>query len=349
MSESVLQVTGLSHAYAGKAVLSEVSLTVESGHLTAVLGSSGVGKTTLMRAIAGFVTPDAGEITLHGKAMVSGGRELVSAEARGVGMVFQDHALFPFMTTAENVAFGLDSWTADARHARVNELLSLVGLEDKADASPGTLSGGQRQRVALARALAPRPNILLLDEPFASLDAELRRDLADELRALLQREQVAALLVTHDHRAALAWSDQMVILGADIKEGPGRVHQHDSPEQLYRRPATETVARLTGEVITLEADARGATATHALGEVTLMAPHQGAVRLMLRPEQLRFHDDPQGDARVTRRAFEGALVRLSVESPVGTFSIEVSAHDAPELDTRGRVSINDAVWALPVP
>ena len=192
MAEPTLQITGLSHSYGPRAVLDDVSMSVAAGELCAVLGASGVGKTTLLRAVAGFVTPQAGTIALAGRTIVSDGQEQAPAESRGVGMVFQDHALFPFMSLADNVGFGLHGWEAEARDARVSELLLMVGLGDRAQALPETLSGGQRQRVALARSLAPKPGILLLDEPFASLDAALRRALADELRELLRREGVAA-------------------------------------------------------------------------------------------------------------------------------------------------------------
>ena len=184
MHSPLLHVASLTHTYGAHTVLTGIDLAVGQGSLTAVLGSSGVGKSTLLRAIAGFVTPQAGTITLRGEPMVIDGREVTPAERRGVGMVFQDHALFPHMTAAENIAFGLDGWTKEKADARCAEMLELVGLLDRADALPEVLSGGQRQRIALARALAPQPTILLLDEPFASLDAELRRDLADELRTI---------------------------------------------------------------------------------------------------------------------------------------------------------------------
>jgi len=279
--------------------------------------------------------------------MVIDGREVTPAERRGVGMVFQDHALFPHMTAAENIAFGLDGWTKGSADTRCAEMLELIGLKDRADALPEVLSGGQRQRVALARALAPQPTILLLDEPFASLDAELRRDLADELRTILQREKVAALLVTHDHRAALAWCDKVAIIGADSPDNPGRLHQHDTPERVYQRPSTEVAARLTGEALFLPATAEGETATSALGMTPLIEPHEGLCRLMVRPEQLQFTPSDDGEATVTGRRFEGATVRLQVDSAAGQVNLETTALRAPAVGTRGAVSISVKAWALP--
>ena len=347
MASPLLHVASLGHAYGAHPVLSGIDLTVDPSTLTAVLGSSGVGKSTLLRAIAGFVTPQSGTITLRGEPIVIDGREVTPAERRGVGMVFQDHALFPHMTASENIAFGLDAWSKAEAEARCTEMLTLVGLADRADALPEVLSGGQRQRIALARALAPRPSLLLLDEPFASLDAELRRDLADELRAILQREQVAALLVTHDHRAALAWCDLVAIIGAETSNSPGELHQHDAPEVVYRRPQTEIAARLTGEALFVDATAEGEVATSALGVTPLLEPRQGPCRLVVRPEHLEFAPDPEGTAHILGRRFEGANVRLQVESPAGRMSLEAAAANAPQSGTQGTVSVNVKAWALP--
>ena len=346
MPSPLLHVASLSHAYGDRAVLSEVTLTVAPGELTAVLGSSGVGKSTLLRAVAGFVTPDRGTITLRGEPMLIDGREVTPAERRGVGMVFQDHALFPHMSAGENIAFGLDAWSPEERAARVKELLEVVGLSERGGALPGTLSGGQRQRIALARALAPKPDLLLLDEPFASLDTELRRDLADELRGILAREGVSALLVTHDHRAALAWCDQVAIMGAEGPEGPGRVHQQDRPEVVYGRPTTETAAKLTGEAILLDAHAQGTRATNALGAMELVEAREGSVRLVIRPEQLRFSEEDAGQTRVVARRFEGAFVTTELESPVGRLRIETPAQKAPAVGARGVVTTISPIWAL---
>jgi iron(III) transport system ATP-binding protein len=349
MRSPLLHVASLTHAYGATTVLADIDLAVGAGSLTAVLGSSGVGKSTLLRAIAGFVTPQRGTITLRGEPMVIDGREITPAERRGVGMVFQDHALFPHMTAAENIAFGLNTWSTDDARARCAEMLELVGLTDRSGALPEVLSGGQRQRIALARALAPRPTILLLDEPFASLDAELRRGLTDELRTILHREQVAALLVTHDHRAALAWCDQVAIIGADAADAPGRLHQHDTPEGVYQRPSSDLAARLTGEARFLDANAHGEVATSALGETPLVKPREGSCRLMVRPEQLQFTANAEGDASVIDRRFEGATVRLQVDSPAGRLSLDTAPQGAPELGSQGTVSIKDKAWALPSP
>ena len=327
-------------------MLQSIDLVLPPERLTAILGSSGVGKSTLLRAIAGFITPHQGTITLQGDPLVIDGREVKAAEERGVGMVFQDHALFPHMSAADNIAFGLHDWEASEAKARVDEMLSLVGLSGRADALPEALSGGQRQRIALARALAPKPKLLCLDEPFASLDAELRRDLADELRAILRRESVGALLVTHDYRAALAWCDTIAVIGSDGAEGPGRIHQHGTPEEVYRAPKSELVARLTGDAIVLDAEAQGEEAACALGQVKLMQPAHGPVRLIIRPEELTFHPDPEGDFRIESRRFEGARVRLVVRGPSDKLDVEVAHTDAPEVGVKGRITLLSDAWAL---
>ena len=335
MPSPLLHLAQVSHAYGPHPVLLDITLSLEAQSLTAILGSSGVGKSTLLRAIAGFITPDRGTITLGGAPMVVDGREVTPAEKRGVGMVFQDHALFPHMSARENIAFGLYGKPEAEIEARADEMLALVGLSERGDALPQALSGGQRQRVALARALAPRPTLLLLDEPFASLDTELRRGLADELRRILQKESVAALLVTHDHRAALSWCDRVAIIGPREEGGPGCLHQHDAPERVYHQPASELAARLTGEVLVLDAEAKGALAQSAIGELSLARPAEGAVTLMVRPETLRFRPQEGGSVQVRARHFEGAVVRVLLDTPIGEIGLPCAEAEPPQVGATG--------------
>ena len=210
-----------------------MSLNLERGEIGCVLGPSGCGKTTVLRAIAGFVAPSAGQIRLNG-VQVAGPDHIVAPEQRGVGVVFQDYALFPHLTVAENVAFGLRHWTKIERAERVAELLALVGLADAGKRGTQGLSGGQQQRVALARALAPRPRLLLMDEPFSNLDPDLRERLAIEVREILQADCTTALLVTHDQLEAFAMADTIGVMHA------GRIEQWDAPWMLYHRPASIT-------------------------------------------------------------------------------------------------------------
>ncbi len=237
---NVLRLDSVAHHYGSTPVLDQVSLTVDDGELVSVLGRSGAGKTTLLRAIGGFITPTAGRISIMGNDVYRDGRTLVPSEKRGLGIVFQDYALFSHMTVAENVGFGLPKHSQHG--GGVAELLKAVGMEEHAQKRPAQLSGGQQQRVALARALAPEPALLLLDEPFANLDAALRTELERELRRLLDHSQTAALMITHDRREALSIADRTVIL----EDGPrgGWIAQCAPPEVVYRTPATPEVARM---------------------------------------------------------------------------------------------------------
>ena len=237
-----LQIDAASVAYGGRTVVHQVSLALERRELGCLIGPSGCGKSTLLRAIAGFEPLSEGRIELHGKPVSSALPSFTQPpEQRRVGMVFQDFALFPHLDIAANIAFGLRGQPPAQRRARVTELLQLVGLPEAARAHPHQLSGGQQQRIALARALAPRPEILLLDEPFSSLDAELREQLAIDLRAWLRQEEVTALMVTHDQGEALGVADRVGLLHE------GRLLQWDTPYRLYHAPAHRFVAEFVGE------------------------------------------------------------------------------------------------------
>ena len=211
MSESIpLNIQNLSHSYESTPTFSALTLTVEPGELVALLGPSGCGKSSLLRSIAGFITPQSGTISIGGHRVVDSGKSHVAPEHRQVGMVFQDYALFPNMTVEENIRFGIE--TSPRATERIQELLELLDLEDLGNRRPSELSGGQQQRVALARALAPKPKFLLLDEPFANLDAALRTKVGGEVKAALAQENTAALLVTHDREEALALADKVAVL-----------------------------------------------------------------------------------------------------------------------------------------
>ena len=291
MPEALL-IRDLRHAFGPTAVLGGVDLDVREGELVALLGASGCGKTTLLRAVAGLLTPQGGLIRLGGRSLVEGGVERVRCEQRGVGLVFQDYALFPTMSVRHNLGFGLS--TPDP--ARVEHLLQVMGLQGLGERRPAELSGGQQQRVALARALAPRPALVLLDEPFANVDAQRRLSLGRFLTDALRQEGTAALLVTHDQDTALRLGDRVAVLSS----GPSgsTVAQLDSPQQVYQRPVDAEVAQLTGPCCLFEGK-------------------------LVRPEQLVFHEG-EGDAEVTACAFVGRgwslLVQtsdceLQVESP----------------------------------
>lgn len=288
---TAVQVSDLVVGYGGPPVVREATCSAESGSLLAIVGASGSGKTTLLRAIAGFVPVTSGTVTF-GSERVTGPGVSVPPERRRVGIVTQDGSLFPHLSVERNIAFGLPRrQLADGTPTaqRVAELLDLVGLAGLGSRAPHELSGGQQQRVALARALAPRPDVVLLDEPFSALDAGLRISLGQEVRALLRSTSTTAILVTHDQDEALSLADSVALMVA------GRIEQQGTPEVLYTQPATAAVAGFLGDVVllpVLDSDATGATT--ALGRVPLDADDratvdgagEAALRLALRPEQL---------------------------------------------------------------
>jgi iron(III) transport system ATP-binding protein len=277
---SRLAVSGLWKGYAGQPVLEGVDLDVPAGSLTAVLGLSGCGKTTLLRVIAGFERAERGAVTLAG-AVLDDGRSYVPPERRSVGYVPQEGALFPHLTVAANVGFGLPR--AERRGHTVEEMLEMVGITRLAERLPHELSGGEQQRVALARALARRPQALLLDEPFSSLDASLRTRVREEVHTLLGEQGVTTVLVTHDQEEALSLADSVAVLR------DGRIVQQGAPAELYERPADEQLARFLGAINVLPASFREGQAETALGLLRLRetAPDgESSGRVIVRPEQL---------------------------------------------------------------
>jgi iron(III) transport system ATP-binding protein len=257
-------------------VLAGLDLDVERGSLVAVLGPSGCGKTTLLRLVAGFDRPDSGTIELD-DVLISGPREHVHPEQRRIGVVPQEGAVFPHLSVAANVGFGL---RRPERARRVPQMLELVGLAGLGSRMPHELSGGQLQRVALARALAPGPALVLLDEPFAALDAALRASVREQVRQAVLAVGATAVLVTHDQEEALSMADDVAILQR------GRVVQHGPPMSVYSRPASAEVAAFLGESMLFAASSDGTHATSAVGSVRVPAASPGDGHLVLRPEQL---------------------------------------------------------------
>ncbi len=274
-----VRISNLTAGYERTPVLDDVTLTVEGGSTTAILGSSGSGKTTLLRAVAGFLAPAAGRIEI-GNQVVSDATTFVAPHRRAVGYVRQDGALFPHLDVANNLTFGL-ARGARRRPGVVEELLELVGLSpDLRRRRPDQLSGGQQQRVALARALAREPTVVLLDEPFSSLDAGLRAQTREATAAALAERKATTLLVTHDQGEALSFADQVAIVRH------GRLVQVGPPAEVYAHPADPALAQFLGDAVVLPARADGASAHCALGVVSLVRPAHGAVDLVLRPEQI---------------------------------------------------------------
>ncbi len=341
-----LTVRGVTKAYGAVGVLEGVDLHVAAGTLTAVLGPSGCGKTTMLRLIAGFDRPDSGTIELGGTTVAGDGR-WVAPERRGVGYVAQEGALFPHLDVAANITFGLPRRERRVEH-RVAELLELVGLHPGlARRHPHELSGGQQQRVALARALAPRPAIVLLDEPFSSLDAALRDETRRAVATALAAAGSTAVLVTHDQAEALSLASQVAVLR------DGRLAQAGSPSELYQRPVDPAVAVFVGEAIVLSSTVCGGRARCALGELDISSGcADGAATVVVRPEQLRLCDAAAADgiaATVTGVRFYGhdgaVTLRLSTGSEV---TARLVGTGLPAIGQAVTVKVQGAVPAYPL-
>ncbi len=313
-----LAIEGVSVGYEGRTVLSDISLAVEPGEIIALLGPSGCGKTTLLRAIAGLERPEGGRVSI-GDRVVSGPGTFVPPERRRIGMVFQDSALFPHLDVARNVGYGLPR--REAGSGRVAESLAMVGLADVAGRMPGTLSGGQQQRVALARALAPRPGVLLLDEPFSNLDTSLRSQVRTEIHHLLVELGVTTVFVTHDQDEAFVLGDRVAVLH------DGLLAQVGSPDEVYRRPADRWIATFVGEANLFPVDGpcgngAGGTCSTPLGEVPLApgieAGTEGRVELLMRPEDLAVGPGDDGVVELVEYYGHDAvvLIRLGDGTPV---------------------------------
>ena len=293
--------SGLRRTYGAVLALDGIDLEVRTGELLAVLGPSGCGKTTLLRLIAGFEPPDSGTVAVGGR-LVAGPTIFVPPERRRVGIVVQDHALFPHLTVAGNVAYGLPGRRKDSqRVTRVAEVLALVGLEEMGDRYPEELSGGQQQRVAIARALAPRPNVVLLDEPFANLDAVLRARMRTEVADILRAAGATVVLVTHDQEEALSLADRVAVLNR------GRVVQVGRPDEIYRTPADPFVARFVGDAGLVAARSDGTALETPIGRLAVSGavPAPGPALAVVRPETLRLTPDPGGRGRVLSATYFG--------------------------------------------
>lgn len=308
---TALQLSGLTARYGSTTALDDVDLTVPDGTLAALLGPSGCGKTTLLRAVAGFLPVAAGTVTV-GDRVVAGPGVHVPPERRRIGIVPQEGALFPHLTIARNIAFGLHALPRAERRTRVGELLDLISLPDFGERMPHELSGGQQQRVALARALAPRPALVLLDEPFSALDSALRTELRAEVREVLRATQATAVLVTHDQQEALSIADQVAVLR------DGRILQSGTPEDVYHRPADVRVATFVGDAVLLPATVTDGAAQTALGPVPLRGtPGLRKGIALLRPEQLTLAPRTAGlpSGTVTEVAFYGHDAMVTVRLP----------------------------------
>ena len=329
-----LELEGIVQHYGKHTVVNGVGFRVETGSIACLLGPSGCGKTTLLRCIAGFEEIAAGEIRIGGTAVSRAGFRL-PPEKRRIGMVFQDYALFPHLTVAANIAFGLHDTARAERTMRVDELLAVVGLQGQGEKYPHELSGGQQQRVALARALAPHPQLILLDEPFSNLDVDLRERLSIEVREILKRRGITAVLVTHDQHEAFAMADEIGVMAG------GTIQQWDTPYNLYHRPANRFVADFVGQGVFLQGDVLNAHEVRIeLGTLAGSIPTDCGVgcaacgkgchvSVLLRPDDIVHDDTAATQAEVVAKAFRGAefLYTLKLPSGVRLLSLVPSHHN----------------------
>lgn len=315
MNEAVVECIGVSKSYGPVTAVCEVSFALRQGEILSILGPSGCGKTTLLRLTAGFERVDAGEVRVQSR-VVSSPQTHAPPERRHIGMVFQDYALFPHLTVAQNVVFGLRSASDAERRARLDEVLRLVRLEGMGGRYPHELSGGQQQRVALGRTLAPRPVTVLLDEPFSNLDASLRSQMRQEVQHLLRGQGTATIFVTHDREEAFAMADRVGVMLN------GRLVQVDTPGAMYRSPATPEVAAITGVCDFLPGVVEGERVVTEAGRLpwtsTGHLAQGAAVDVLVRADDFLVMPNPHGNSVVASREYRGDAMVLVVRLPSGT-------------------------------
>ena len=340
-----LSLSGLSKSFGDTRAVEAVSVDLSRGEILCLLGPSGCGKTTTLRLIAGFETPDAGRVSI-GERTVYGDGINVSPERRRVGMVFQEGALFPHLTVGQNVAFGLAK--GRERKAKVADALRMVNLQGYDDRYPHQLSGGQQQRVALARALAPAPDLVLMDEPFSSLDPSLRAQLREEVREILRERDATVVCVTHDQEEAMQFGDRVLVMR------DGRIEQVGSPESLFHSPDTQFAAEFFGSADFLPAWREGDFMTSEVGRAAWPAfwpsswPADKRLEVMVRPDCLDIISDDEGDSLVTARQFRGAFSIYTVRLPSGGSVKALKSHvEHLEVGERVRVALREGHQLAP--
>jgi iron(III) transport system ATP-binding protein len=339
-NKALLQLDNIDICYGSHTVIQQINLKLYEGEIGCLLGSSGCGKTTLLRSIAGFENPDRGQIRIRNN-IVNDDTSNTPSEQRNIGMVFQDFALFPHLNVTNNIAFGLrsdrkKSFSKKAKLQRVNELLEMVGLHNIGEKFPHQLSGGQQQRVALARALAPKPDLLLLDEPFSGLDVELREQLATEVAKIIKQEGITAILVTHDQHEAFAMADKVGLLHK------GEIIQWDTPYNLYHQPDTQYVANFIGQGVLLPGIVQTRTTIKTdLGIIHGKVPEgcqlDCPVDVLIRPDDIVHDDKSKHQLEIIDKVFRGAefLYTLKVNEISQVLCITPSHHDHPLHSTLG--------------
>ncbi|WP_191601309.1 ABC transporter ATP-binding protein [Marinomonas algicola] len=336
---SELSIHNVTISYDDIQIIKEVSFSLKEGEIGCLLGPSGCGKSTLLRAIAGFEPLTYGEVHIDGELLASTTYS-VPPEQRKFGMVFQDIALFPHLTIFENIVFGIKHWSKQKQISRVSYLLDLVGLSGYDDRYPHSLSGGQQQRIALARAMAPKPRLLLMDEPFSGLDTKLREELVPEIRQILLQENMSAILVTHDQLEAFAMADQVSVMSE------GCIHQTGTAYQIYHRPSTRFVASFIGHGDFLSSVVCGDDCVHSdLGEIRGSGFHGfesgEKVDLLVRPDDILHDDDSNFKGLIVNKWFRGSHFLYRVKLPSGKVVFcFASSHHNHSVDQEIGLSVN---------
>ncbi|BHH85602.1 ABC transporter ATP-binding protein [Desulforhopalus sp. 52FAK] len=323
----LLSVNQVNKSFGSNTVANNISLSLLKGEIGCLLGPSGCGKTTLLRVIAGFEDIESGSVHIDDN-LVTDSKTTVPPENRSIGMVFQDYALFPHLTIGENICFGIRKHQSSEKKSRLNELLSLVGLEGIGNKYPHEISGGQQQRVALARALAPKPDLLLLDEPFSNLDAVLRDRLTVEVRDILKELGTTALLVTHNQHEAFSVADKIGIIFN------GKMQQWEKAHGIYHRPATLEVAKFVGDGTLVSGTVVGPKTVQSSfgvfeGDLSLPCDSGCEVDLLLRPEDIQHVDESKLRATIKHKSFRGPNILYQLQLPSGERcqSLVSSHHD----------------------
>lgn len=339
---STLKISSLTKSFGGQEILKQLSLEVATKEFVSVLGSSGSGKTTLLRLIAGFESPDIGEILISGKPVASKD-VFVVAQARRVGYVPQDAALFPHLNVFDNIAFGLKGLSKEAKTSRVRTLLDLVQMSAFENAESSSLSGGQKHRVALARALAPEPELILLDEPFSALDAELRGRIRDDVREVLNKTGSTTILVTHDQEEALSIADRVALLR------DGNFAQIGDPREIYSSPVDLGVATFLGDSVIVAGVIEEGKVVTSLGKLTPLnfSAEGNRGKVAIRPENFYLQPDLKGDSTVIGRQFFGHDAVVDVQTPLQLIRARSSGPFAPEIGMKVTVWVRGAVNFYP--
>jgi iron(III) transport system ATP-binding protein len=335
---TVLSLQSINKSFAGQPILKNLNLDVFQGELLAVLGNSGSGKTTFLRLISGFDSADSGVIEIGGRAVFGKGVNVL-AEERKVGFVPQDAALFPHLNVTKNIEFGIHKLPAAERAARVAELLKLVDLVGFEERLPHELSGGQRHRVALARALAPKPDLILLDEPFSALDAELRVRLREDVRKVIAKTGTTAILVTHDQEEALSMASRVAILR------DGEFAQIGKPNEIYQAPADVEMATFLGDSVVIDGVVKDDKVVTDLGLLTpLNKVANGAKgRVAIRPENFYLQPNPKGEGEVISRQYFGHDALIEVKLPKLVIQARANGPFAPEIGMKVTVWVRGQV------